>query len=137
MDSFQSDASWVAKAVVEKARLDRQRRKSAPVRTRAASCLVSERTGLEAGKVVRVKRITKGSSGKVQRHVLERAQISDDFDTELEELDTLIAASVGSAGIFRIRTRSPLQSLCESTLAGRRIDVHDNLFKIGASSLNC
>jgi hypothetical protein len=108
MDSFQSDASWVAKTVGEKARRDRPRRKSTPVRTRAASCLVSEHTGLEGANVVRVKRITKGTSGKVQRHVLERAQISGDFDTELEELDTLIAASVRSAGIFE----SGLEALC-------------------------
>jgi hypothetical protein len=52
------------------------------------------------GKAVRVKRITKGTSGKVQRHALERAQISDDFNTELKELDTLIAANVGSERIL-------------------------------------
>jgi hypothetical protein len=69
----------------------------------------------------------------VQRHVLERAQISGDFDTELEELDTLIAASVGSAGIFESGLETPLQSLCESTLPGRRIDLHDNVLEIGAS----
>lgn len=73
-----------------------------------------------------------GEARILQRHVLERAQINGDFDTELEKLDTLTAASVGSAGIFRIRTGSPL-----STLPGRRIDVHNNLFEIGASSLNC
>ena len=30
---------------------------------------------------------------------------------------------------------SRLQTLCESVLPGRRVDVNDNLFEIGASSL--
>ena len=28
-----------------------------------------------------------------------------------------------------------MQSICEAALPGKRIDVHDNLFEIGASSL--
>ena len=73
----------------------------------AVSRLINEHTGLEVAQVIPTKRIPKTTSGKVQR----RPHVSG---TELE---------------------MRLQSICETALPGKRIDVTDNLFEIGASSL--
>jgi acyl-CoA synthetase (AMP-forming)/AMP-acid ligase II len=101
----------------------------------AVARLVNEHTGLEVAKVVPVKRIPKTTSGKVQRHVLEQAHINGDFDAELAVLDSLITACDRGSGPVGSELESRLQSLCETALPGRRVDVNDNLFEIGASSL--
>jgi aryl carrier-like protein len=97
--------------------------------------LVNEHTGLEVAKVIPVKRIPKTTSGKVQRHVLQQAYINGDFDAELVELGTLMAASDRGSSPVGTELESRLQTLCETVLPGRRVDVKDNLFEIGASSL--
>ena len=74
-------------------------------------------------------------SSLVGRPVLERAHIDADIDVKLEELDTLMAARVGSAGSFALGLAAPLPTLCESTRPGRWIDDHGNLLEVGTSSL--
>jgi acyl-CoA synthetase (AMP-forming)/AMP-acid ligase II/aryl carrier-like protein len=101
----------------------------------AVGRLVNEHTGLEVARVIPVKKIPKTTSGKVQRHVLEQAHINGDFDSELAELEVLIAAPHRGPGLGGSELESRLQRLCETVLPGRRIDVDDNLFEIGASSL--
>jgi acyl-CoA synthetase (AMP-forming)/AMP-acid ligase II/aryl carrier-like protein len=101
----------------------------------AVGRLVNEHTGLEVAQVIPVKRIPKTTSGKVQRHVLEQAHINGDFDSELAELEVLIAASHRGPNLGGFELESRLQLLCETALPGRRIDIDDNLFEIGASSL--
>jgi hypothetical protein len=103
----------------------------------AVSRLVNEHTGLEVARVIPVRRIPKTTSGKVQRHVLERAHINGDFDSEIAELEKMIGARDRDRGsnLVGSELESRLQNLCETVLPGRRIDVDDNLFEIGASSL--
>jgi acyl carrier protein len=100
----------------------------------AVSRLVNEHTGLEVAQVVPTKRIPKTTSGKVQRHLLERAYIDGEFDAELAELKAL-RDSQGGADRAAVGLETRLQSICEAALPGKRIDVTDNLFEIGASSL--
>jgi acyl-CoA synthetase (AMP-forming)/AMP-acid ligase II len=100
----------------------------------AVSRLINEHTGLEVAEVVPTKRIPKTTSGKVQRHLLEQAYIDGEFDAELAELRALNEAR-GSADHAAAGLEARLQSLCEAALPGKRINVHDNLFEIGASSL--
>jgi acyl-CoA synthetase (AMP-forming)/AMP-acid ligase II/aryl carrier-like protein len=97
--------------------------------------LVNEHTGLEVARVIPTKRIPKTTSGKVQRHLLEQAYIDGEFDAELKELDSLRQAQGGAAQVSGTELETRLQSICEAALPGKRIDVHDNLFDIGASSL--
>jgi acyl-CoA synthetase (AMP-forming)/AMP-acid ligase II len=97
--------------------------------------LINEHTGLDAARVIPVKRIPKTTSGKVQRHVLEQAHINGEFNAELSELEILIAASYRASDLVGSELETRLQLLCEAALPGRRIDVNDNLFEIGASSL--
>jgi acyl-CoA synthetase (AMP-forming)/AMP-acid ligase II/aryl carrier-like protein len=101
----------------------------------AVSRLINEHTGLEVAQVIPVKRIPKTTSGKVQRHILEQAYISGDFAAELSELAMLRESQGGAAVVSGTALEGQLQSICEAALAGKRIDIDDNLFDIGASSL--
>jgi acyl carrier protein len=101
----------------------------------AVSRLINEHTGLEVAQVIPTKRIPKTTSGKVQRHVLEQAYVEGEFDAELAELKTLREARGGSDREAGAGLESRLQALCEAALPGKKIDVNDNLFEIGASSL--
>jgi acyl-CoA synthetase (AMP-forming)/AMP-acid ligase II len=101
----------------------------------AVSRLINEHTGLEVAQVIPVKRIPKTTSGKVQRHLLEQAHRAGEFDAELAELQALRDAHGGTAQVRGSDLETKLQAICENALPGKRIDVTDNLFEIGASSL--
>jgi acyl-CoA synthetase (AMP-forming)/AMP-acid ligase II/aryl carrier-like protein len=101
----------------------------------AVSRLINEHTGLEVASVIPTKRIPKTTSGKVQRHLLETAYVDGEFDADLKELKTLRESQAGTAAVSGTELETRLQSICETALPGKRIDVHDNLFDIGASSL--
>ncbi len=101
----------------------------------AVSRLINEHTGLEVAQVIPTKRIPKTTSGKVQRHLLEQAYIDGEFDAELGELQALREVQGGAAQVSGTELENRLQSICEAALPGKRIDIHDNLFDIGASSL--
>jgi acyl-CoA synthetase (AMP-forming)/AMP-acid ligase II/aryl carrier-like protein len=101
----------------------------------AVSRLINEHTGLEVAQVIPVKRIPKTTSGKVQRHLLEQALIDGEFAAELAELAALRAAHAGTSQLSESTLEARLQSICETALPGKRVDVNDNLFEIGASSL--
>ena len=57
-----------------------------PIATQIAR-LVNEHTGLEVAHVVPVKRIPKTTSGKIQRHLLEKDYVDGVYAAELAELD--------------------------------------------------
>ncbi len=97
--------------------------------------LINEHTGLEVAQVVPVKRIPKTTSGKVQRHLLERALVDGEFNSDLAELQALRDATPGGNAVTGSELERQLQSICEAALPGKRIEVTDNLFEIGASSL--
>ena len=101
----------------------------------AVSRLVNEHTGLEVAMVIPIKRIPKTTSGKVRRHVLAQAHINGDFDAELAELKNLMVARDRGSSPVGFELEARLQDLCETALPGRRVDVNDNLFEIGANSL--
>ena len=101
----------------------------------AVARLINEHTGVEVAEVVPVKRIPKTTSGKVQRHLLEQAHIDGEFDVELAELQALRETGAASGAVHGTALEARLQSICESALPGKRIDVTDNLFEIGVSSL--
>ena len=105
-----------------------------PLATQVAR-LINEQTGLEVSDVVPVKRIPKTTSGKLQRHLLEEAYVAGEFDAELRELRALRAASRGPQVGSRNTIEEKLKAICDAALPGKRVDTHDNLFEIGASSL--
>jgi acyl-CoA synthetase (AMP-forming)/AMP-acid ligase II/acyl carrier protein len=101
----------------------------------AVQRLINEHTGLEVAQVIPTNRIPKTTSGKVQRHLLEQAYIDGEFDAELKELEALREAAGGAGQVSGTALETRLQTICEAALPGKRIDVNDNLFEIGASSL--
>jgi acyl-CoA synthetase (AMP-forming)/AMP-acid ligase II len=100
----------------------------------AVGRLINEHTGIEVAQVIPVKRIPKTTSGKVQRHLLEKSFIDGEYDQDLAELVALRNAHTGSS-VSGSELEGTLQAICEAALPGKRIDVTDNLFEIGASSL--
>ena len=98
--------------------------------------LVNEHTGLEVAHVVPVKRIPKTTSGKIQRHLLEDDYLNGMYAAELAELDALRAAAqaAGEVKVTSNEIERRIKDICDAALE-RNIDVNDNLFEIGASSL--
>jgi acyl-CoA synthetase (AMP-forming)/AMP-acid ligase II/acyl carrier protein len=104
-----------------------------PLATEVAR-LINEQ-GLEVAQIVPVKRIPKTTSGKIQRHLLEQSYAGGEYAAELQELEQLRAARRGPESGSLSEIEDKLKGICESALEGKRIDLHDNLFEIGASSL--
>ncbi len=105
-----------------------------PLATQVAR-LINEQTGLEVAEVVPVKRIPKTTSGKIQRHLLEVSYVDGEFDAELAALAALRAARRNPAQRARGELEEQLKTICDAALEGKRVDVNDNLFEVGASSL--
>jgi aryl carrier-like protein len=97
--------------------------------------LVNEHAGLEVRHVVPVKRIPKTTSGKIQRVALEEGYLAASSPPR----------SPSSRGFAKPRTctsRDPPGGLERASrrswttpCPGKRVEVDDNLFEIGASSL--
>jgi acyl-CoA synthetase (AMP-forming)/AMP-acid ligase II/acyl carrier protein len=102
---------------------------------RQVSRVINEQTGLEVAEVVPVKRIPKTTSGKIQRHLLEESYLDGELDAELRELAALRASQQGPEVGSRTAIEDKLKTICDAALEGKRVDVNDNLFEIGASSL--
>ena len=105
-----------------------------PLATQVAR-LINEQTGLEVAEVVPVKRIPKTTSGKIQRHLLEVSYVDGEFDAELAAIAALRAAQRNPAQRARNELEEQLKTICDAALEGKRVDVNDNLFEVGASSL--
>ncbi|MBW4051867.1 MAG: AMP-binding protein [Proteobacteria bacterium] len=101
----------------------------------AAARLINEQTGLEVAEVVPVKRIPKTTSGKIQRHLLEQSYTDGEFDGDLAAMAALREARRGPETASRSEIEEKLRTICDAALGGRRVDVNDNLFELGASSL--
>jgi acyl carrier protein len=96
---------------------------------------LNERTGLEVAEVVPVKRIPKTTSGKIQRHLLGQQFVDGEFDAERAELARLRSAAGPPETDSLTAIEEKLKTICDGALEGKRVDIHDNLFEIGASSL--
>jgi aryl carrier-like protein len=66
--------------------------------------------------------------------MLEKSHIEGEFDAELAALKALREAHSGPH-VLGSDLEARLQTICETALPGKRIEVGDNLFEIGASSL--
>jgi acyl-CoA synthetase (AMP-forming)/AMP-acid ligase II/acyl carrier protein len=97
--------------------------------------LINTQTGLEVAEVIPVRRIPKTTSGKIQRHSLEESYADGEFDAERAELAGLRAAARTTPAGTRSQIEEQLKTICDAALPGKRIDIHDNLFEVGASSL--
>jgi len=105
-----------------------------PVATRAVH-LVNEHAGVEVARVVPVKRIPKTTSGKLQRTALAKAYEDGEFDAEMAEFDAAWAAAHGHGRAAAGRIEQQLKAIVDDAMPGKHVDVDDNLFDVGASSL--
>ncbi len=105
-----------------------------PLATRAAH-LVNEHAGVEVARVVPVKRIPKTTSGKLQRNALAEAYEQGEFDADIEAFDRELAAQHGPGRVAAGQVERQLKAIVDDALPGKHVDVDDNLFDIGASSL--
>ena len=98
--------------------------------------LVNEHTGLEVAHVVPVKRVPKTTSGKIQRGLLAEDYVNGVFAAEMTEIAALRAQleAAGGAKATSTEIERRIKDICDAALE-RNIDVNDNLFEIGASSL--
>ncbi len=97
--------------------------------------LVNEHAGVEVARVVPIARMPKTTSGKIQRSALAEAYANGDFAAELAEFDAAWASahSQGRAAAGGIERQ--IKAIVDDALAGKHVDVDDNLFEVGASSL--
>jgi acyl-CoA synthetase (AMP-forming)/AMP-acid ligase II/aryl carrier-like protein len=98
--------------------------------------LVNEHTGLEVAHVVPVKRVPKTTSGKIQRGLLAEDYVNGTFAAEMTEIAGLRAQlqAAGGATATSSDIERVIKDICDAALE-RNIDINDNLFEIGASSL--
>jgi len=104
------------------------------IATRAVH-LVNEHAGVEVAHVVPVKRIPKTTSGKLQRTALAHAYESGEFAAEIAEFDAAWQARHGHGRAAAGQIERQLKAIVDDALPGKHVDVDDNLFDVGASSL--
>ena len=97
--------------------------------------LVNEHAGVEVARVVPVKRMPKTTSGKLQRNALARAYEEGEFAAEIAEFDRAWTDAHGHGRAAKGRIEQQLKAIVDDALPGKHVDVDDNLFEVGASSL--
>jgi len=105
-----------------------------PLATRAAH-LVNEHAGVEVARVVPIRRVPKTTSGKLQRTALAESYVNGEFATEIAEFDQAWAAAHGHGRAAAGDIEQTLKAIVDDLLPGKAVDVDDNLFDVGASSL--
>ena len=105
-----------------------------PLATRAAH-LVNEHAGVEVARVVPIRRVPKTTSGKLQRTALAASYVDGEFASEIAEFDAAWAAAHGHGRAAAGGIEQTLKAIVDDTLPGKAVDVDDNLFDVGASSL--
>jgi len=106
-----------------------------PVATRAMH-LVNEHAGVEVARVVPVKRVPKTTSGKLQRTSLARAFEDGEFAAEIAEFDAAWTAAHGQGRAAAGQIERQLKAIVDDVLPDKHVDVDENLFDVGASSLS-
>ena len=96
---------------------------------------LAEKSGLDVDYVIPIKTVPKTTSGKVQRFALTEQFINGDFDevvaalTELSETRSSNNVAAGTP-IERV-----LLEICHGVVADQKIQLQDNIFEVGTSSL--
>lgn len=97
---------------------------------------INEQTGLEVEHVVPVRRIPKTTSGKLQRRLLGDDYLSGKYDEVLNEIQQHLSAAHTEQQGDLTETEYKLKSIFEDVVKDKTIDVEDNLFETGISSLS-
>jgi acyl-CoA synthetase (AMP-forming)/AMP-acid ligase II/aryl carrier-like protein len=98
--------------------------------------LVNEHAGVEVARVVPVARVPKTTSGKLQRTALAKAYEDGEFAAELDAFDAAWSAAHGPGRAAAGRIEQQIKAIVDDALPGKHVDIEENLFEVGASSLS-
>jgi len=96
---------------------------------------INEQTGLQVNQVIPVNRIPKTTSGKLQRRLLADAYTNGEYDAAVAEIDSLLAAAHQQQSGDLSPTEAKLKSICDELIKDKTVNINDNLFEMGISSL--
>ncbi len=102
---------------------------------REVAKIINEQTGLEADHVIPVKRIPKTTSGKVQRRLLGDEYINGEFNDIITQLNTINASEHVALDEDMTQREQELKEICKSVLNETILNINDNFFDAGISSL--
>ncbi|MFV1982108.1 MAG: non-ribosomal peptide synthetase [Thiohalomonadales bacterium] len=97
--------------------------------------IINEQTGLEADHVLPVKRIPKTTSGKLQRRLLADEYLNGQFDEVITQIDSLYAKEHVALDEVMTPREQELKEICHSILKDNILNINDNFFDTGISSL--
>lgn len=97
---------------------------------------INEQTGLEVEHVIPVKRIPKTTSGKLQRRLLGDDYLSGEYDEVLNEIQQHLSVAHTEQHGDLTKTEYTFKTIFEEVVKDKTIDVEDNLFETGISSLS-
>ncbi len=96
---------------------------------------VNEHIGIVVSHVIPVAKIPKTTSGKIQRYLLAAAYQQGEFSDVLAKLHELTVELPGTVSEAHSEIEKNLQEICAVFLKDKPLDVHDNIFELGTSSL--
>lgn len=100
------------------------------------SHILNEQVGLEVDQVIPVNRIPKTTSGKFQRRLLADDFVSGKYDSLLSELNDFKNIDLISKEANEVTSlQQNLIDICNAVLEGSELNLHDNFFETGISSL--
>ena len=100
-----------------------------------AARVLNEQSGLEVDKVIPVNRIPKTTSGKVQRRILGDAYANGEYAEVLNEIESLSVVKTATADEALTPLQQELKDICDNVLDGQMLNLKDNFFEAGISSL--
>jgi len=96
---------------------------------------LNEQAGLEVDYVIPVNRIPKTTSGKFQRRILADDFENGKYNDALKEIESLIQPQESTSDEDLSPLEKELKDICNSVVDDRTLDVNDNFFESGISSL--
>jgi acyl-CoA synthetase (AMP-forming)/AMP-acid ligase II len=99
----------------------------------AARRAIGEHAGVAVRAVVPLRQLPKTTSGKLQRFALAATWLEGEHRDVVGEIEALEAVAAPTTQANAVE--SHLLEICQALLPNRKLDVDDNLFEIGTSSL--
>lgn len=96
---------------------------------------LNEQAGLEVDFVIPVNRIPKTTSGKFQRRLLADDFESGNYDEALKKIQSLAQPHETTSDETLSPLEKELKEICNTVIEGNNLDVNDNFFESGISSL--
>ena len=96
---------------------------------------LNEQAGLEVDYVIPVNRIPKTTSGKFQRRILADDFEKGEYNDALKEIENLMQPQELTSDEELSPLEKELKEICNSVIDDRTLDVNDNFFESGISSL--